>query len=118
MYVFLDADRPPTGHDQGDDHTTDRPTLVELLRDQVEDLRTDRDAWRDQVRRSDYMASTAMDRTRELEGRLRELEPASSSEAAESDESPGPTRTPTEHTEGAQEGVQVPGRKRWWEFWR
>jgi excisionase family DNA binding protein len=84
VYVYLDADRPATGPDQ----TPDRPVGVELLRAQVEDLRNDRDAWRDQARRSDYMASTAMDRTRELEGRLRELEPARFSEAAESDAGP------------------------------
>jgi hypothetical protein len=51
-----------------------RDEMVELLRAQLEDLRADRDAWRDQARRSDYLASTAMDRTRELESRIRELE--------------------------------------------
>jgi hypothetical protein len=51
-----------------------RNELVELLRAQLEDVRADRDAWREQARRSDYMASAALDRTRELEGRLRELE--------------------------------------------
>src|SRR5215217_2538000 len=54
--------------------TIGRDDLVDLLRAQLEDLRADRDAWRDKARRSDYMASAAMDRTRELESRIRELE--------------------------------------------
>jgi len=93
----------------------DRDELVAELRARIEDLRTDRDAWRDQARRSDYLASTAMDRTRELEGRLREIEAgpdtASSSDATEADVSPGPTRTPTE----AGGGQETPAQHRpWW----
>jgi hypothetical protein len=34
-----------------------RDELVEILRAQLGDLRADRDAWRDQARRSDYMAT-------------------------------------------------------------
>lgn len=119
VYVVLDTDRPPTGHDQGDDHTTDRPELVELLRDQVEDLRTDRDAWRDQARRSDYLLGSSMERTRELESRLRELEAgpetsldeASFSEPRESDMSSAPTRTPTDAGDGQEADTQ---RVPWW----
>jgi excisionase family DNA binding protein len=90
--------------------TGDRGELVDLLRAQLEDLRTDRDAWRDQARRSDYLASTAMDRTRELEGRLREIEagpePASASEAAEADLNPSPTE--------ATVSPQTPPQRPWW----
>lgn len=75
----------------------DRDELIVELRARIEDLRTDRDAWRDQARRSDYLASTAMDRTRELEGRLREIEA-------------GP-RTPTE-ARGDQEAGAQP--RSWW----
>jgi chromosome segregation ATPase len=71
--------------------TFDRDELIAELRARIEDLRTDRDAWRDQARRSDYMASAALDRTRELENRLRELEAPAPSEARESDVSSGPT---------------------------
>jgi excisionase family DNA binding protein len=71
--------------------TFDRDELIAELRARIEDLRTDRDAWRDQARRSDYMASAALDRTRELENRLRELEAPARSAARESDVSPGPT---------------------------
>jgi chromosome segregation ATPase len=71
--------------------TFDRDELIAELRARIEDLRTDRDAWRDQARRSDYMASAALDRTRELENRLSELEAPAPSETRESDVSPGPT---------------------------
>ncbi len=118
VYVILDADRTPTGRDQGDDQDTDRPELVELLRAQVEDLRNDRDAWREQARRSDYLLGSAMESTRELEGRLRELEAgpetAGSSEATESPESPGPTRTPIDDAGDGQETSARPTRRSWW----
>jgi septal ring factor EnvC (AmiA/AmiB activator) len=71
--------------------TFDRDELIVELRARIEDLRTDRDAWRDQARRSDYMASAALDRTHELENRLRELEAPAPAETRESDVSPGPT---------------------------
>jgi hypothetical protein len=114
VYVILDADRPPTGHDQGDDQATDRPELVELLRAQVEDLRNDRDAWREQARRSDYLLGSSMERTRELEGRLRELESAGSSEAAESPEGPGPSPTPTQDARAPETSTQQAERRPWW----
>ncbi len=111
VYVLLDTDQTATGRDQGDDQATDRPELVELLRAQVEDLRNDRDAWREQARRSDYLLGSSMERTRELEGRLRELEPAGPSEAAESPESSAPTRTPADAGTGPETAAQ---RRPWW----
>ncbi len=107
VYVVLDADQTATGRDQGDD----RPELVEILRAQVEDLRADRDAWRDQARRSDYLAGAAMDRTRELEGRLRELEAPADTEPRESRESAGPSPTPTDPGDGPETSTQ---RRPWW----
>jgi hypothetical protein len=106
-YVYLDAGRDPQAPVE----------LVDVLRAQVEDLRADRDAWREQARRSDYLLGSSMERTRELEGRLRELEAgpdaprASSSEATESPESPGPTATPTEAGDGPETAAQ---RRPWW----
>jgi len=97
--------------------TLDRDELIAELRARIEDLRTDRDAWRDQARRSDYMASAALERTRELEGRLRELEaPASEAapEARESPESPGPTGT----TNNTNAGPQTSPQSRQRPFWR
>jgi len=95
----------------------DRDELIAELRARIEDLRTDRDAWREQARRSDYLLGSAMERNRELEGRLRELEagpePAETSEATESPESPGPTRNPTDAGDG-QETSARPAQRSWW----
>jgi len=115
VYVILDADQTATGRDQGDDPATDRPELVELLRAQVEDLRADRDAWREQARRSDYLLGSSMERTRELESRLREIEagptPAGPEEPQESDVSPGPGPTPTAADAGPETAAH---RRPWW----
>ena len=92
----------------------DRDELVAELRARIEDLRTDRDAWRDQARRSDYLASTAMDRTRELEGRLRELEPGASVEppGAPQDATADPDRSDVpDRGAAAQQGAQ---QRPWW----
>ncbi len=106
--VYVPASPTASGTASG---SFDRDELIAELRARIEDLRTDRDAWRDQARRSDYLASTAMDRTRELEGRLREIEAGPDTEARESPESPGPIHTPT-NTAGAPEtGTQ---RTPWW----
>ena len=110
--VYIPVSPTPSGTASG---SFDRDELVAELRARIEDLRTDRDAWRDQARRSDYLASTAMDRTRELEGRLHEIEAgpdtASASGAAEADASPGPADTPTEASGDPQ---TVPQRRPWW----
>ncbi len=85
--------------------------LIELLRGQVEDLRADRDAWREQARRSDYLLGGALERTRELEGRLREIEapPLSEpSEVRESPVSPAPADTPTQHPAAPRAATQSP----------
>jgi hypothetical protein len=71
VWVYIPASGTPSGTAAA---TFKRDELIAELRARIEDLRTDRDAWRDQARRSDYMASAALDRTRELESRLRELE--------------------------------------------
>jgi hypothetical protein len=86
-----------------------RDELVELLRAQLEDLRADRDAWRDQARRSDYMASAAMDRTRELESRIRELEaPSEARESPETVEEESQRAEPRPDAPGGQEPVPQP----------
>ncbi len=117
VYVFLNPDQAATGHDQDHDHDTDRTGLVDLMREQIEDLRSDRDAWREQARRSDYLLGSAMERTRELENRLRELEQGPTpgpSEPRVSPESPGPTDTPTEARARPETEAQQPQRTPWW----
>ena len=108
-YVYLDAGRDPS-------EAFGAPVeLVDVLRAQVEDLRADRDAWRDQARRSDYLLGSSMERTRELESRLRELDAgpplAGSEEPRESDVSPGPGPTPTDADAGPETAAQ---RRPWW----
>jgi chromosome segregation ATPase len=84
--------------------TLDRDELIAELRARIEDLRTDRDAWRDQARRSDYMASAALERTRELESRLRELEaPQERPEASETVEHAPEVPEPHSAAEEAQD---------------
>jgi hypothetical protein len=110
--VYIPASRTSSGTVS---ESIARDELVEILRAQLEDLRADRDAWRDQARRSDYMASAAMDRTRELESRIRELGAPS---AAPSDERESPqtveeepeSAEPHPDAPGTHEGVQRP----WW----
>jgi hypothetical protein len=95
--------------------TFDRDELIAELRALIEVIRTDRDAWRDQARRSDYMASAALDLTRELEGRLRELEalqesPSDAPESPETAFDAGDAAPPRPDAPERQEGVRRP----WW----
>jgi hypothetical protein len=96
--------------------TFDRDELIAELRAHMEHLRTDRDAWRDLARRSDYLASAAFDLARELEARLRELE---APQESPSDAPESPETAPTGGDAGSprrpdaperQEGVRRP----WW----
>lgn len=112
--VYVPASPTPSSTASG---AFDRDELIAELRARIEDLRTDRDAWRDQARRSDYMASSALDRTRELEGRLRELEAPADTEPRESDVSSGPTRTPTDAGDGQEATAsheQRADNRPWW----
>jgi hypothetical protein len=116
VYVLLD-NRTTADQTGTTDRSVVRPVesgaLISELRGRIEDLRTDRDAWRDQARRSDYMASAAMERTHELENRLRALEPPASSEpteAAETVEEASEEASPRPAVGGAQAGAQRP----WW----
>jgi hypothetical protein len=93
----------------------DRDELIAELRELIEVLRTDRDAWREQARRSDYLASAALALTRELEGSLRELEalqesPSDSPESPETASDAGDAGPPRQAAPERQEGVRRP----WW----
>jgi len=95
--------------------TFDRDELNAELHALIEVLRTDRDAWRDQARRSDYLASAALDLTRELEGSLRELEapqesPSDAPESPETASDAGDADPPHPDAPERQEGVRRP----WW----
>jgi len=111
--VYIPASGTPSGTAS---EAIGRDELVELLRAQLEDLRADRDAWRDQARRSDYMASAAMDRTRELESRIRELEaPSEARESPETvEEEPERAAAPHPSTGETQEVTPRPQQRSGW----
>src|SRR5215203_4671398 len=68
----------------------DQSALVEALRDQIDDLRRERDEWREQARITDRLLSAAMERIPAIEA------PQEASEAAET----------SEEAEEAQEGAE------------
>jgi hypothetical protein len=95
VYVYVDPS-------VDDVHRHERDELVEALRDQVEDLRRERDEWREQARMTNRLLSAALERIPpQLEA------PQEASEAAET---VGEEAEPRPSTGGAQEGVQRP----WW----
>jgi hypothetical protein len=83
----------------------DPSELIEALRDQIEDLRRERDEWREQARITDRLLSAAMERIPAIEAPSDEREPPETvedtSERAESHPATGE----------AQEGVERPP---WW----
>jgi hypothetical protein len=83
----------------------DQSALIEALRDQIEDLRRERDEWREQARVVDRLLSAAMERIPpQLEA------PAETPEASEPAEEQQGRGEPHSATGGAQEGLQRP----WW----
>jgi hypothetical protein len=93
---------------------TSSGTEVEILRELVEELRRERDDWKEQARIADRLLATALER-------IPELPPAAEgSRSADERESPvafrvGPERA---HTGEEPGGKQAPTERRWWEFWR
>jgi hypothetical protein len=79
--------------------------LVEALRDQIEDLRRERDDWKEQARMTDRLLSAAMERfPPQLEA------PQETRESPESVDEEPERGEPHSATVGAQEPVQRP----WW----
>jgi len=74
VYVYVDPS-------VDDVHRHERDELVEALRDQVEDLRRQRDDWKEQARMTDRLLSAAMERIPpQLEAPRAPSEPPESSE--------------------------------------
>src|SRR5215211_8265131 len=98
VYVLLPEERPT-------DQAADQSELIEALRDQIEDLRRQRDEWREQARVVDRLLSAAMERIPpQLEA---PQEPQESSEPVEEE----PERAePRSVAVESQESVQRP----WW----
>jgi hypothetical protein len=83
----------------------DQSELIEALRDQIEDLRRERDEWREQARVVDRLLSAAMERIPpQLEA------PREASEASETPEEQQGRGEPHPDRPGSQEGGQRP----WW----
>jgi hypothetical protein len=82
----------------------DQSALIEALRDQIEDLRQERDEWREQARITDRLLSSAMERIPAIEA------PDEASESAETVEEASDSAGPRSATGGAQEGARRP----WW----
>jgi hypothetical protein len=110
VWILLDTGRPrqDTGQDT-DQPLSDVTALISAkdetivtLREQLEDLRRDRDEWREQARVADRLLSAAMERIPpQLEA---------PQEAAETVEEASDRAEPRSATGGAQEGEQRP----WW----
>jgi hypothetical protein len=86
---------------------SDQSALIEAVRDQIEDLRRERDDWKEQARMTDRLLSAAMERIPP------QLEAPASPEARESpqavEDEPG-SAEPRQTTVESQESVQRP----WW----
>jgi hypothetical protein len=85
---------------------SDQSALIEALRDQIEDLRRERNEWREQARITDRLLSSAMERIPAIEA------PQEASESTETgEEAPDRAAGPHSATGGAQEGAR---RRSWW----
>ena len=82
----------------------DQSALIEALRDQIEDLRQERDEWREQARITDRLLSAAMERIPAIEAPQEPPEDAETVEEAPDSAEHRPA------TGGAQEGARRP----WW----
>jgi hypothetical protein len=113
VYVFIDTDQPPTGHDQPSDQS--RPdaagALVEELRDRIAFLegqlrrRDEEIGRRDAVLLNMTEAMKALNPPREAQSR---------EEASESPESPGPSDAPPEAGREVQEATERQEERSWW----
>ena len=85
----------------------DQSALIEALRDQIQDLRQERDEWREQARVTDRLLSAAMERIPALEAPQETPEDAETVEEAR--ESPETTTAPSEDTppRSSTEGPQA-----------
>jgi hypothetical protein len=103
--VYVPASGTPSGTASGN---IGRDELVEALRDQIEDLRRERDEWREQARVADRLLSAAMERIPpQLEAPSEARE--SPETLVEEPESVGPHPA----TSGPQESTWRRWRRRW-----
>jgi hypothetical protein len=94
------ANQPPKTGVPGD-----QSALIEALRDQIEDLRGERDEWREQARITDRLLSAAMDRIPAIEA---SQEASESPETAEETPDRAEPRSTTQSAEEATERRRAP----------
>jgi hypothetical protein len=106
VFVLLGGGTSQANQSPNTDVPSDQSALVEALRDQIEDLRRERDEWREQARMTDRLLSAAMERIPpQLEA------PQEASDAPETvEEAPERAAEHRSATGEAQEGA----RRAWW----
>jgi hypothetical protein len=107
VFVLLGGSTAQANQSPNTGVPTAQSELVEALRDQIEDLRRERDEWREQARVVDRLLSAAMERIPPQIEAPRETPEAA--ETAEEQQGRGESHSATV---GTQEGVQRRG------FWR
>src|SRR5918994_4381029 len=104
VFVLLGGGSPPTYHQTNAGVPGGQSELIDALRDQIEDLRRERDEWREQARITDRLLSAAMERIPAIEAPQEPPEDAETVEEAPDSAEHRPA------TGGAQEGARRP----WW----
>ena len=119
VFVNLDADQAPTGHDQGGDQSTDqaRPVeLVEVLRDQLSYIREQLEQEREARRRADTIIAQLAQSNEEQARTIRAIEAPGSPQDAQHEgqetPGPGPEEPATPDSEATGEGNVE--RRGWW----
>lgn len=104
MFVLLGGGTFQANQSPNTGVPTGQSELVEALRDQIEDLRRERDEWREQARVVDRLLSAALERIPAIEA------PQEASEASGTVEEEPDRAEPHPAAGGVQEGAQRP----WW----
>jgi hypothetical protein len=101
VYVYVDTSADDVQHSA----RHERDELVQALRDQVEDLRRERDEWREQARMTDRLLSAAMERIPpQLEAPQEATEAAEAAEEALDRAGPTPLREELGRAPGGRGG--------------
>jgi hypothetical protein len=118
VFVILDADQTPTGHDQGGDQS--RPVeLVEVLRDQLSYIREQLEQEREARRRADAIIAQLAQSNEEQARTIRAIEapdpPQDARHEGQETPAPGPEGPATPESEATGEGDIE--RRGWWRRW-
>jgi hypothetical protein len=108
VFVWIDADRPPTSSRPDEDRPDDRTQLVEALKNEISHLREQLAAERDANSENRRLLAAALERIPAIEA----------PEASESSESTGETSDtaaePQSTSEEPQEATSRPQERSWW----